>query len=155
MSVCSTLLYDLFRLDALLYNQKHFNYLVKSRLFIISKTKFIEILLWNNSLVGISFLNRYYARSENLWQDGFLLDFLQKKTIDAWVRNFVIYTGFLFSERLVFDTVVRLYLDNLIWPAHNNSLFEISNVSEMLGYVVFVLVSIFFIMFTVYLLLNF
>ena len=66
------------------------------------------------SIYKSSFLQTYYARSENVWNDGFLFDFLQKKTADAWIRRFVIYTGFLFSERLVFDYVVRIYLDNLI-----------------------------------------
>jgi hypothetical protein len=26
----------------------------------------------------------YYTRSENIWNDGFIFDFLQKKTADAW-----------------------------------------------------------------------
>ena len=86
-----------------------------------------------------------------MWQDGFLFDFLQKKTADAWVRRFVIYTGFLFSERLVFDSVVRVYLDNLIWPGHDKSIFETSNVSEMLTSLIFLLLTLWFILFTVYL----
>lgn len=61
-----------------------------------------------------AFLQTYYNRNENIWGDGFLFDFLQKKTVDAWVRQYVIYTGFLFSERLVFEVVVRLYNDLLI-----------------------------------------
>jgi len=100
---------------------------------------------WDHFLQSSSFVTTYYTRSENLWQDGFLFDFLQKKTADAWVRRFVIYTGFLFSERLVFDSVVRIYLDNLIWPGHSNSIFETSNTSEMLTSVIFVLVTLFFI----------
>jgi len=85
-----------------------------------------------------------------MWQDGFLFDFLQKKTADAWIRRFVIYTGFLFSERLVFDTVVRLYVDNLIWPAHYISIFEVSNVSEMLTSVIFLYATLFFLLFGIY-----
>jgi len=100
---------------------------------------------WDNFIQKSSFITVYYSRNENMWGDGFLFDFLQKKTADAWVRRFVIYTGFLFSERLVFDSVVRLYLDNLIWPGHSNSIFEVSNVSEMLSSTIFVLVSLFFI----------
>ena len=88
-----------------------------------------------------------------MWQDGFLFDFLQKKTADAWVRRFVIYTGFLFSERLVFDSVVRLYLDNLIWPGHDNNLFEVSNVSEMLTSVIFILTTLFFLLTAIYILI--
>lgn len=81
-----------------------------------------------------------------MWNDGFLFDFLQKKTADAWVRRFVIYTGFLFSERVVFEFVVRLYLDNFIWPAHNKSIFESSNTSEMLSTTIFLIVSLFFVL---------
>ena len=100
---------------------------------------------WDNFIQKSSFIAVYYSRNENMWGDGFLFDFLQKKTADAWVRRFVIYTGFLFSERLVFDSVVRIYLDNLIWPGHSNSIFEVSNVSEMLSHTIFVLISLFFI----------
>ena len=99
---------------------------------------------WLRYNTKCSFLPTYYVRNENIWQDGFLFDFLQKKTADAWVRRFVIYTGFLFSERLVFDTVVRLYVDNLVWPGHNWSVFEVSNVSEMLSTVLYTLTTLFF-----------
>ena len=29
-----------------------------------------------------TFIEKYYIRSEYIWQDGFLFDFLQKKTAD-------------------------------------------------------------------------
>lgn len=61
-----------------------------------------------------SFLPAYYRRSELVWLDGFLLDFLQKKSLDIWLRKFVLVTGYVFSERMVFDQVVRIYMDNLI-----------------------------------------
>lgn len=90
---------------------------------------FIQVLVLKNS----TFLPRYYSRNENLWVDGFILDFLQKKSVDLLIRKFVIYTGFIFSERLVFDSIVRVYLDNILWPAHYNGLFEANNVLEMLS----------------------
>ena len=49
-----------------------------------------------------------------MWVDGFLFDFLQKKSIDIFLRKFVINTGYVFSERMVFEGVVRVYLDNLV-----------------------------------------
>ena len=61
-----------------------------------------------------SFLHIYYKRSELVWLDGFLFDFLQKKSLDVWLRKFVVNTGYIFSERMVFDQVVSLYLDNLV-----------------------------------------
>jgi len=108
---------------------------------------------WNTFIFKSSFLQTYYTRSENVWNDGFLFDFLQKKTADAWIRRFVIYTGFLFSERLVFDYVVRIYLDNLIWPLHNISIFETSNVSEMLLNVLFMYLSLFTLLLSFYVLI--
>ena len=113
----------------------------------------VYTLAWDKLITRTLFITTFYTRNENLWQDGFLFDFLQKKTADAWVRRFVIYTGFLFSERLVFDSVVRIYLDNLIWPGHTKSIFETNNVSEMLTSVLFLLTTLWFIIFSTYVLL--
>lgn len=107
---------------------------------------------WKTFIFKSLFIQTYYSRSENIWNDGFLFDFLQKKTADAWIRRFVIYTGFLFSERLVFDYIVRIYLDNLIWPLHNVSIFETSNVSEMLLNVLFFYLSMFTLLLSLYVL---
>lgn len=97
-----------------------------------------------NLLTQTNFIEKYYIRNEYMWQDGFLFDFLQKKTADAWVRRFVIYTGFLFSERVIFEFVVRIYLDNLIWPLHTKNLFEAANTAEMLTTTIFLIIAIFF-----------
>lgn len=100
------------------------------------------INLWSNFLIKITFISIFYIRNEYIWQDGFLFDFLQKKTADAWIRRFVIYTGFLFSERLVFDSIIRLYIDNLIWNFHYFSIFEVNNVSEMLISILYLYVTV-------------
>ena len=133
-------------------NIKYFFYSNLSLLF-NKNFKHVYTIFWDKLISRSLFLTTFYARSENMWQDGFLFDFLQKKTADAWVRRFVIYTGFLFSERLVFDSVVRIYLDNLIWPGHNKSIFETSNVSEMLTSLIFLLITLWFILFTGYIFL--
>lgn len=109
---------------------------------------------WLEVINSTSFLNTYYLRNELLWVDGFLFDFLQKKTADLWIRKFVIYTGFLFSERLVFENVVRIYLDNIVWPSNNSSIFEASNVSELLAnilFLYFLFINLFFISYVVFL----
>lgn len=93
----------------------------------VSLTGIKDLLIKN-----FNFLPVYYKRNENLWVDGFLFDFLQKKSTDLWIRKFVIYTGFIFSERLVFDVIIRIYLDNLLWPLHYVGLFETNNILEML-----------------------
>ena len=118
--------------------------------FNLFNIKSIFTSIWDKFLERSTFLPAYYNRNENIWQDGFLFDFLQKKTADAWVRRFVIYTGFLFSERVVFEAIVRLYLDNLIWPLHNKSIFETNNVSEMLTTVLFLILTLWFTLFLVY-----
>ena len=121
----------------------------------LNKVRYLLKLVWINVVYSLSFLTTYYSRNELIWSDGFLLDFLQKKTADAWVRQFVIYTGFLFSERLVFDVVVRLYLDNIIWPSHNNSIFETSNVNEMLLSILFLYITLFLLFFSTYIIFIF
>ena len=95
------------------------------------------------------FLKDYFLRNELIWQEGLLIDFLQKKTADAWVRRFVIYTGFLFSERLVFDSIVYIYINNIISNAHSMFIFESSSVSEMLNTLIFYILSLFLISFLV------
>lgn len=97
----------------------------------------------------LSFLTTFYTRNELLWNDGLLIDFLQKKSTDLYVRKFIIYTGFIFSERLAFDIIVNLYLNNLIWPSHKFSIFEVYSVSEMLSFIL----SLFFISFIFFYLL--
>jgi hypothetical protein len=134
----------------LIYNIKHLIELKYSNLF-TNTIRSVFTAAWDKLLGKLLFVSTFYIRNENVWQDGFLFDFLQKKTADAWIRRFVIYTGFLFSERLVFDSVVRIYLDNLIWPGHDKSIFETSNVSEMLTSIIFILVTLWFTLFTVYL----
>ena len=90
------------------------------------------------------FLPKYYLRNELIWGDGFLIDFLQKKSVDIWLRKFIIYTGFIFSERLVFDQVVRFYLENLLWPLHYVGIFETNNIIETLS----TIVALYFIIFS-------
>jgi hypothetical protein len=97
-----------------------------------------SFLTWDHLLSRLRFAQTYYLRNENLWVDGFLLDFLQKKTVDLWTRQYVIHTGFLFSEKLVFDNVVRIYIDNIIWPMHRISAFESSSIGGMINTVIFI-----------------
>jgi len=125
---------------ALVTNLKHqvLNLTLQTRLNTLSN------IIWSLTIEKLNFIYTFYARNENMWNDGFLFDFLQKKTADAWVRRFVIYTGFLFSERVIFEFVVRIYLDNLIWPLHTKNLFEAANTAEMLTTTIFLIIAIFF-----------
>jgi hypothetical protein len=78
------------------------------------------------------FLRDYYLLNELIWQDGFLIDFLQKKIADKWIRQFVIHTSNLVSERLVFDYVVRFYIDTIIWPSYAKTIFKFNNIASTL-----------------------
>jgi hypothetical protein len=124
------------------------NYLINFIKFFLSNNSLKEVFLslWLKIVFNTKFIQIYYLRNEHLWLDGFLFDFLQKKTADIWVRKFVIYTGFLFSERLVFDCVVKLYMDYLVWYMHKFTIFEVSNVFEMLSTIVYFAITIFFIL---------
>lgn len=115
--------------------------------------KYMSFILSDISVIFLTqtnFIEKYYIRNEYIWQDGFLFDFLQKKTADLWVRQFIIYTGFIFSERFMFENVVRLYLDYLIWPGHSLSIFETNNVSDMLNTVIYTYISLFLLYISIY-----
>lgn len=83
-------------------------------------------------LVRTYFLFNYFLLNELIWQEGLLIDFLQKKVADNWVKKFLIYSAYLFNERLVFDRVIRFYLDLIIWPLHKLFVFDLNNVSSVL-----------------------
>lgn len=109
---------------------------------LVSKLSTVLNFIVGYILSRTSFLTLYYTRSELLWGDGFLFDFLQKKTLDSWLRQYVIYTGFLFSERLVFELVIRVYNDLIIWNFHYKSLFDASNPATVLLNILFLFTTL-------------
>lgn len=58
-------------------------YDVNTNLYQLQKkiTNSIKPLI-RQSVIDINFIDKYYIRNEYIWQDGFLFDFLQKKTAD-------------------------------------------------------------------------
>lgn len=100
--------------------------------------------IFNYSIIFVTkntiFLKKYFILNDLLWQDGYLIDFIQKKIVDNWIRRFVILSAYLFNERLIFDLVVKFYLDLIIWPFHKYALFETNNVASL----IFLLLLIFF-----------
>lgn len=103
----------------------------------------------------LTFLYTYYRRNENIWIDGFLFDFLQKKTADYWIRRFVISTGVLFIEFFLFDLLLKIYFNTLLRPLHYKSIFESFSTSEMLSIVIFLYHTFIIIMFSVLAILSF
>ena len=110
---------------------RHFN--------IFSGDVFLDI-----TATGITFfVRRYYKLNELLWQDGFLFDFLQKKFIDKWLRKFVIYSGYIYSERFMFDWVVRFYLDLIIWTGQKKTIFEFTSIATTILVVLLMVIFLF------------
>jgi hypothetical protein len=109
--------------------------------------------LITNFLIKTYFLFNYYLLNELIWQEGLLIDFLQKKIADNWVKKFLIYSAYLFNERLVFDTIIRFYLDLLIWPLHKIFIFEFNNVSGTLFINLFLFFIFIFIFYFCYMLM--
>lgn len=55
-------------------------------------------------------LTLLHSRTALLWQEGLLIDFLQKKLVDRWLRAFVITSANLFSDKVAFEFVYRVYI---------------------------------------------
>lgn len=87
----------------------------------------------------VTFLPSYYRVNDLMWQDGLLIDFLQKKVADKWIRRFLVCSSYLFSERVLFKFVVRFYIDYVVWPTTYRTIFEFSNVTLMLSAVLIAL----------------
>jgi hypothetical protein len=101
-------------------------------------------------LENFIFLRNYYILNDLIWQDGFLIDFLQKKVVDKFIRRFLIYSGYLFNERLVFDYVVRFYIDLVIWPGYRVNIYEFNNVASTLLITLFLLMMLFLVISLLY-----
>lgn len=112
----------------------------------ISLGKHISYHFELNIVTQFTFLKDYFIINDLIWQDGFLIDFLQKKIVDKWIRNFLIYSGYLFNERLLFDYVIRFYIDSVIWKLYRKSIFEFNNVASTLLVTLFIWISIFLIL---------
>jgi hypothetical protein len=119
-----------------------------------SKSNLISNIV-TNFLESFIFLRNYYILNDLIWQDGFLIDFLQKKVVDKWMRKFLIYSAYLFNERLVFDYVVRFYIDLIVWPTYRINIYEFNNVSSTLLVTLFLLITLFLIFSLVYLFILF
>jgi hypothetical protein len=124
--------------------------------FLIYNFKNIKTFYLNNFLYKFHFITNYYILNELIWQEGLLIDFLQKKIIDNWIKKFLIFSSYLFNERLVFDKVIRFYLDLIIWPMHKIFIFEFNNVSNTLFVTIFFFIFfLFFFTFFYFFLLMF
>lgn len=97
-----------------------------SRLITFTRSMRASLLAWFNSLP------QFYQTNERMWQDGFLVDFLQKKFLNDFMCGFLIYSSYLFSERVLFDWVSRFFIDLVIWPSTLYSPFEAPSAATLL-----------------------
>ena len=100
-------------------------------------------------LTSVSFLHSFYRLNDLVWQEGFLIDFAQKKTTDKFIRKFLILSAYLFSERYVFDKVIKFYNDLVVLFSNKKSIFEFSSVSNMLFTILFTVAGLFLLISTV------
>ena len=107
--------------------------------------------IWKkSSIMNFTFLRDYFIFNDLIWQDGFLIDFLQKKIADKWIRKFVVYSGYFFNERWLFDHVVRFYINLVIWPGYSVNIYEFNNVASTLLVTLFLAMSLFLVIGTLY-----
>lgn len=109
-----------------------------------------ELNMIDSFITSFFFLRNYYILNDLIWLDGFLIDFLQKKVVDKWVRKFLIFSAYLFNERVVFDYLVRFYIDLVIWPTYRKTIYEFNNVSSTILITVLLLLVIFLIIVLLY-----
>ena len=124
--------------------------------------KYNNCLSWNTSFKQITIeacnsifkvLPLYYKLTDFLWYDGFIIDFLQKKFIDKWVRYFVITSANIFNERLLFNFVIKFYIDSILWPQNIFTSFDVQNIASMLT-IIWVTISFLIIIFNLHLLFS-
>lgn len=123
-----------------------FNFILRYNNFTFKYKKF-KVTQLSVFLNKSNFLTNYYLLNEFFWQEGLLIDFLQKKTINNWIQKFCIYASYLFNERLVFDKLIKFYLELIIWPFQNFFIFEFNNVSNLFFIIIFLFFSLFFLLF--------
>ena len=59
------------------------------------------------------------------------MDFLQKKVFDKWLRRFVVHSTNILSEKFMFDKLIKVYGDLVVWPGTQNFIFEFSNIASL------------------------
>ena len=91
----------------------------------------------------IQFLTKFYHTNDLIWQEGLLVDFLQKKIVDNWVKRFLIRSSYLFNERFAFEKVTNFFLTALIWPMHTYFFFETRTIASLFWLNIFIFVGIF------------
>lgn len=91
-----------------------------------------QYLYLNKFLTNTTFLKKYLYLNDITWQEGFLIDFVQKKSVDKFMRKFLIYSMYLFNERMLFDKIIRIYSDVILFISANKMISDFNNVASVL-----------------------
>jgi hypothetical protein len=102
-----------------------------TRISVTEKLNLTSIILLNTQ-----FLSAYFRLNDLLWQEGFFIDFVQKKSFDKFLKKFLIFSAYTFSERYVFDKVTKFYIDLILWFSTKQSIYEFNNIANTLMIVV-------------------
>jgi hypothetical protein len=90
------------------------------------------------------FLKRYQSMTVSIWEEGLLIDFLQKKSIDLWIKKFLVISSYLFNERLLFEHLIRFFSTFVLTYFNALINFEIKNIALVLNLIlIFLLVLMF------------
>ena len=119
-----------------------FNFVKTYNRFFFNLTSIYSSLV-NQLLINTFFLPRYYRVAEGVWQEGLLMDFLQKKVLDKWLRRFVIHSANLFSEKFFFEWVIRFFIDLITWPGTRFFIFEITTISSLFTFLTVIFAALF------------
>jgi len=114
-------------------------YILKNYSNTLANLKTITNTSKKDFLNNTNFVNKYYYLNDLLWQEGFLIDFVQKKTTDKLIRKFLILSAYLFSERLIFDKLIRIYSDVIMLLSTYKSIYEFNNVANVIFTLVFMI----------------
>ena len=110
--------------------------------------KIISIYELNNYFLSYMYiLNKFFYINDLFWQEGLFFDFLQKKIIDNWLKKFIIHSANLSNERLVFDKIIKFFLNLIIWPMHKIFIFDFNNIGNILFILIYLFILFFLIIF--------
>lgn len=116
----------------------------------------IALHLFFNKIEKINnILFKFFITNEILWQEGFYTDFLQKKIADNWIKKFLINASYLFNEKLIFDLIIKFFINCILIPFHKFSIFEFNSLANLLFITISILMFFYFIYMYVYVLILF
>ena len=75
---------------------------------------------------------RYLSQTALIWQEGLMVDFLQKKVVDRWLRTFVSASANLFSDKVIFELIYRFYITLFLDKILRFNVSEHDNISSLL-----------------------